>query len=75
MLTTAQTDFRPYLWRIAGDATTSPALQKFARDLLEKLVPGADAEQDCDGVAEDLADQAVAQVPEVARPGPLDGQC
>jgi CheY-like chemotaxis protein len=40
LITKSQTDFRPYLWKTAADST-SPPLQKFARDLLDKIVAGA----------------------------------
>ncbi|MDB5310378.1 MAG: hypothetical protein JWO38_4580 [Gemmataceae bacterium] len=45
LLSTAQTDFIPYLWRTVGHPDASPALQTFARELLEKLVPGAGKRQ------------------------------
>ena len=45
LMAKAQTDLRPFLWRVAGDATTSPPLQKFAKDTLEKLVSGATKKQ------------------------------
>ncbi|HEY2911682.1 MAG TPA: hypothetical protein VGI99_15625, partial [Gemmataceae bacterium] len=41
LLTKAQTDYRPYLWRIAADPS-APSLQKFAREKLEKLSLNAD---------------------------------
>jgi CheY-like chemotaxis protein len=41
----AQTDFIPTLWKVVGDPTASPAFQKYARDVLEKLVPGATKKQ------------------------------
>lgn len=41
LLSFAQTDFVPFLWRVAGDDSASPALKKLARDTLEKLVRGA----------------------------------
>ena len=40
LLTKSQTDFRPYLWRLAG-SSASPPLAKFAKDVLEKIVAGA----------------------------------
>lgn len=41
LLANAQTDFRPYLWRVVGDANTSPPLQKLAKNLIEKIEAGA----------------------------------
>lgn len=40
LLTKAQTDFRPYLWKLAG-SEASPPLAKFAREVLEQIVAGA----------------------------------
>lgn len=40
LITKAQTDLRPYLWHLAA-SDVSPPLQKYARDVLEKVVAGA----------------------------------
>jgi len=45
LLTAAQSDFVPYLWRLAGRDETLPALRKFAADTLQQLVRGADKRQ------------------------------
>lgn len=44
LLTKAQTDFRPYLWKLAG-SEASPPLAKFSREVLEKIVDGAAKKQ------------------------------
>lgn len=45
LLSAAQTDFVPYLWRFAGREDTPATLQKFAKATLERLVRGANKKQ------------------------------
>lgn len=42
---TAQTDYVPALWRLAGDPDATPTGRRFAREALEKLVRGADRKE------------------------------
>ena len=44
LLTKAQTDLRPYLWHLAA-SNESPPLQKYAKEVLEKIVAGASKRQ------------------------------
>ena len=44
LLTKAQTDLRPYLWHLAA-SNESPPLQKYAKEVLEKIVAGASKKQ------------------------------
>jgi len=42
LLSAAQTDFAPYLWKLVGDPNGNPALKKFAETTLAKYVPAFD---------------------------------
>lgn len=44
LITKSQTDFRPYLWHIAGSSPSAP-LKQFALDVLGKVVTGANKKQ------------------------------
>lgn len=68
---TAQTDFRPALWRMAGNPDNGPAIRDFARRTLEPLGRGNDKKDPAEALVElgrPFADRKARFLPGIANP-------
>jgi CheY-like chemotaxis protein len=73
LLTRAQTDFIPYLWKVAGTPNIAPTFRHFAVGMLEKLVRGADKKQpaaELVAAGRVFADSKARYASPAANPGP-----
>ncbi len=73
LLTRAQTNFVPYLWKVVGTPNISPTFRQFVGGLLERLVSGADKkrpEAELVAAGRVFADGKARYASPAANPGP-----